>query len=329
MINMDKKDKQILEILCKNARTSHNKISKIVKLTKNAVTYRIERLQKQGIITGFATIASHRRLGYSFYELLLKTKVNREKEKELIEFLQKHENVLVIDRFIGEWNFVIEFGLNRIQKLFIILDEIKDKFYDIIELYEIHPIYEAYKVEQLPIDLIKEPKYFTPFKKHYEYYNIDKTIDNTDKKLLYLLNKNTTAPLYMLAKELNITAETVTKRIKKLKEKEEILKFTAIINLEKLGYNLYLIQMKLRNLSKQKEEEIRKYLIKHLNVRYSFLSATSQTIFTYFAVENSNELDRFLRETREKFADIVVEQKYHLWCEQYKYNMFPKGLLEE
>ena len=137
--NLDLKDWKIIEQLCADARLSHNQIAKRVGLSKNTVTYRIDRLLKRGTISGFFAIIDHQLLGFSFYEVFLKITASPEKEQQLIAFLQQHPHLLVLDRLSGEWNFVMEFGCQKIKTMYAILDALKSNFFDILESFELHP----------------------------------------------------------------------------------------------------------------------------------------------------------------------------------------------
>ena len=171
MNNLDKKDWKILELLTQDSRTSHSQIAKKVQLSKNAVTYRIIRLQKLGIITGFFTIINHSLFGTTFYEVLLKINATETEKIELINYLKTNNSVMIFDQLSGEWDFVLELGCKNEQNFFKTIIELKNKFSKIINTFETHPILYSYKVEQLPIELIqnKEVKYYV-FKVLENYY---------------------------------------------------------------------------------------------------------------------------------------------------------------
>lgn len=320
---LDKKDWKILELLCTDSRLSHNRIAKLVGLSKNAVTYRIERFKKRGIIDGYFSIILHELIGITDYELLLKINASKEQEQALIKHLVNIPNLMVLDRLSGEWNFVMEFGCKKIEDFYKIIDELKNKFSDIIDTFEMHPILYPYKVEQLPIELVKQ-KEINEFKRTNEIINLDKI----DQQILFELNKDSTILLHQLATKTGITAETVTSRIKKLK-KEIILRNTAKINLHKLGYDLYLVMLDTRNLSKDRESTLKSYINLNKRIRYAFMSASRPLIMIYFAAKTSEELDDFLTQLKEQFSDIIMNQKYLFVREQYKYNLFPEGFLDD
>ena len=334
--NLDAKDWRILELLCKNARLSHNQIATNIGLSKNAVTYRIGRLKEKGIITGFFTIINHDLIGLRFYEILLKTNAGKE-EWQLIEFLKNHSNILVVDRLSGEWNLIIEFGCKNISSLYTFINDLKDRFSKVVQYYEVHCILDILKVEQLPVELIKEKRkekchdamhiHLQNARASNQEINKIMNVDNIDKILLFELNKDCTVPLHVLADKLKLTSETISARIKRLKEKKIILKFTARISLTNLGYDLYLMILDLQNLSKERENSLRMHILDNPNIRYSFFSASQPKIFIYFAAKNSDALDSFLIQSKELFPDIIFNQKYLIVRGSYKYELFPAGLV--
>lgn len=320
--DLDVKDWKILELLCKNARLSHNQIAKQVGLSKNSVTYRIDRLKAKEVITGFFTIINHELLGLNFYEILLKTNLGKE-EWQLIEFLKNHPDILVVDKLSGEWNLILEFGCRNIKALYDFINDLKDKFSKTLQYYEVHCVLENYKVEQLPIELVKKHSENTDVREKQELIEIS----NTDKRLLFELNKDSAVPLHILASRLELTPETVSARMQKLKENKIIIKFTARISIKNLGYDLYLIILDLQNNSKERESALKRYILDNPNIRYSFISASQPKLFIYFASKNSDVLDLFLNQLKELFPDIILNQKYLMVRGSYKYELFPEGLL--
>ncbi|MFX1316634.1 MAG: Lrp/AsnC family transcriptional regulator, partial [Promethearchaeota archaeon] len=63
------------------------------------------------------------------------------------------------------------------------------------------------------------------------------SIDETDKKILNILQKNDKVSYRELADKLELAASTIHNRVKKMIEEEIIKKFAAIIDPAKIGYN--------------------------------------------------------------------------------------------
>ncbi len=62
-------------------------------------------------------------------------------------------------------------------------------------------------------------------------------MDNTDKKILDILQDNDKLSYYKIAKILNMAASTVHSRVKKMEKNGIIKSFSAIIEPAKVGYN--------------------------------------------------------------------------------------------
>ena len=319
---LDRKDWRILYHLCTDSRASHSQIGRAVQLSKNAVTYRIDRMIKRNIISGFFSLVDYGLLGISTYVVLLRLKGSTEEERELIKYLVSSPNVMVVDRLLGEWNIIMELGCKKAQDLIGFLMELKAKHSGVIDTYEIHSLLGMYKVEQLPVELAGE----TPIGRHQRTKQF-KGVDRTDRRLLYELNRNSATALSELGERLGMTYETVSARIKKLREGGVVLKLTAKIDMIALGYDVYLILLDIRNFSKERELALANYIKSQKAVRYSFLSAYRPAVFIYLAAKKSADLNSFLLSIKEKFSDIIISQRYLLSTEQLKYELFPEGFI--
>ena len=71
MNTIDVKDRKILYQLDMNARQSFSQIGKKVGLPKTVVSYRVKKMQKNGIINNFYTVIDTFKLGYSSYRIYL------------------------------------------------------------------------------------------------------------------------------------------------------------------------------------------------------------------------------------------------------------------
>jgi len=71
MVKIDLKDRKILYELDLNCRQSNTQIGKTVGLKKDVVSYRIKRLQEQGIIKNFWTEINTFKFGYFGLRLTL------------------------------------------------------------------------------------------------------------------------------------------------------------------------------------------------------------------------------------------------------------------
>jgi Lrp/AsnC family transcriptional regulator, regulator for asnA, asnC and gidA len=119
-------------------------------------------------------------------------------------------------------------------------------------------------------------------------------LDETDKKILKNLLVDARSSARQLALKLGISTVTVLSRIKKL-EKEKVIKgYTALIDHEKLGYNLTAIIEIIAK--KDKIIDIEKELSKIENVcgMYDITGNTDTIVIAKF--RSRNELSDFVKE---------------------------------
>ena len=71
MEQIDLKDRKILYELDLNCRQSNAQIGKKVGLSKEVVTYRIKRMEDEGVITRYWTAIDTMKLGYYIYRIYI------------------------------------------------------------------------------------------------------------------------------------------------------------------------------------------------------------------------------------------------------------------
>lgn len=68
-VELDEKDRRIIEVLKNNARTSYTEIAKILGLSDVAVLKRIRRLEQLGIIKRYTIVLDYKKLGYNIVSI--------------------------------------------------------------------------------------------------------------------------------------------------------------------------------------------------------------------------------------------------------------------
>jgi DNA-binding Lrp family transcriptional regulator len=136
-VEIDKKDKQILNLLENDGRESYSKIAKDLGISSDTIKYRIEKMKEKGLIENFNPIINFSKLGFFTYACIIKFNFLEEKEKELFEnFLKEKVEVikaikslnieeyflnLVFKNKIDKSNFekevknLLEFQINKIE----------------------------------------------------------------------------------------------------------------------------------------------------------------------------------------------------------------------
>lgn len=103
---IDKFDLQIIKLLSKNARLNYRQLAEYLNTTRQRVSRRLERLEREGIIKKYTIIPDFDRLGYIYVILGITLTPGTSLDKQ-IEILKNDEDVKVIERAIGAHNLVV------------------------------------------------------------------------------------------------------------------------------------------------------------------------------------------------------------------------------
>ncbi len=117
-------------------------------------------------------------------------------------------------------------------------------------------------------------------------------LDDIDRKILTILQKNSRTPLREISKEVGLAESTVYERIKKLKEHGIIRKFTVILDPDALGFTLLafiLIKSKAGKYS-HVASELRKYP----QIVEIYETTGDYDMLVKIRTKNSEELNEFL-----------------------------------
>lgn len=133
-------------------------------------------------------------------------------------------------------------------------------------------------------------------------------LDKADKKILFELDKNCRIPSTKLAKIVRKSRQAVEYRINNLVSKGVISGFQAAINPHKMGYKIYKIYLKLRNIPEDKKR-LFTYLRKSGIVYWmGECSGRWDLIFAVFA-KNDYEFFELKNDLISKFNKIILEEE--------------------
>ncbi len=318
MKGLDERDYQLLDLLTHDAKTPTNVLAKELRLHKNSVLYRIERLQKIGVIKQFSMYPGFPTLGKDTFYVFFRLRLSEEKKQEIYTYLKNHPLALWVIRLIGKWNIMLELVCDDIYHFNNEIAKITDYLGDIVSDYRVVLLYFPYKVEPT-INFRKEyvPK---PFK-------IEKKveIDALDKKILRILSENSALSYGKIANNIT-TSDTVFYRIKKLLNLGVIRKFVPIVDLQKLGFQRFFILLKLSDVNEVRFKALGTHIASNKNVFFAFRTTGELGVALFCAYKNTSELDIFLSKLNNLFSDILREQEVFPIVEDLTFEYYPKGL---
>lgn len=320
MKGIDKKDERILTELTNNCRKPLTQISKDVKLSRQTTEYRIKRLQNRRFIDKFTCLIDLKKLNiYEAGFFFRLHSVDEEKNKEIREYIQSHPLTGWSGEGIGTWNLITDIFGNDYNECESIIEKFFDEFGDYVYDYGLHPIessnYWFYK-------------YFTNEGKDKKKKKAKVKIDALDIKILEILSKNARTKLTDMAKNFDITPNSVNNRIKKMKENGVINGFTTMINFQKLGYNLHDFFIEYDYRSRNEEEKFINFLKSFPGVIYcyKFIPGWFEVGIVGKGVEDVRPL---LMQLRGKFRERIKIKQFHLAFNLFKQTITPKGVFEK
>src|SRR3989338_2241317 len=125
LASFDKKDRLLLYLLDLNGRMSYAQLAKRTLLSKQMVKYRIERLEKRGIITGYYPLIDLSRLGFLSFRVYLKYRsITPERKKKLLAYFQAHKAIWAIVSVAGKWDCALGVGVRTTLEFYALWEEL-------------------------------------------------------------------------------------------------------------------------------------------------------------------------------------------------------------
>lgn len=315
---LDKKDRAILYQLDLNSRQGFNQIAKKVGLSREVVQYRIKQLEKKGIIKGYQTMIDISKLGYINFRFFIKFQQDTPgEENEIIEYFKQHPRFWWVDSPDGFRDLGVACWVNNIYEFFDIKEDIIKKFgqyiHDLdISIYSKFYIYKrTYLSEKAKGD---EPVKVMFFPEKAEF-------DEKDIEILRLIAPNARMNAVELHKKTGMSISNINYRIKKMIENGIIKDFRVMLDLQKIGYYWYKIEMQLNDLAVKKK--MLEYFRQHPNIIYAYETISENDLEVEMEVSSYEEFRKVLDEIREMFGKNIKKYQHMLWYREHKFLFMP------
>ncbi|HPR42094.1 MAG TPA: Lrp/AsnC family transcriptional regulator [Candidatus Methanofastidiosa archaeon] len=106
MTKVDDIDKQIINVLNKDARLSYREIAHILNLSVGTVSHRVKRMEESGIILGYYPHVDPEKVGYDFKSIIF-LNISKGKLRKVEEKISEYTNVLGVYDVTGDYDAVI------------------------------------------------------------------------------------------------------------------------------------------------------------------------------------------------------------------------------
>jgi len=148
---LDETDKKIIKVLSTNARIPIIDLASKLKLSRDVINYRLKKLKKDNILVQFRAYPNLNNLDINHYKVIFRTKnFDEETEKKIKTYVTQHKKATQFLKLIGSWDLEIEFETEDEDELYKVLNDIRQKFSNIIRDFDIIRITETYKYDYFP-----------------------------------------------------------------------------------------------------------------------------------------------------------------------------------
>ena len=317
MDKIDILDRKILHQLDRNSRASYSEIAKRLSTSPQVVKYRVESLYARGILLYCFPMVEYRGLGYFFGLHFIKLQnLTPEKEAKFFAYLASHQFIPIIMRGQGYADLIIAIDGKGVHHLGEIMRELQNKFGDcFLDWDTVIPIgfsrfnrnYLVGKDEATPqIAFTGAPAKFD--------------LDETDSKILSMLNFNARTPIAEMARKIGISFETASKKIKKLEKSGVIQCFTVLPDHVKLGFPRHRTLIKFGSLTKMEEKRFFSYCNLHPNIVHHLKVLGNWDAVIDIECESTEKLREIVMEIKYKFSEVVkrIEPTYIYEIDQFR-----------
>jgi len=322
MTTIDMKDRKILYELDLNARQSLTQIGKKVGLKKDVVSYRINRMEDDGIIKNFWTAIDTFRLGYQVYRIYINFQyVSSQVKEQIIKHFTNYKNVWAVISLKAEIDLDVIVWVKDISEFYQFWSKTLDEFEDFFAKYTFSVYVEAfnYKKSYLLTDQQENGDRMlyrtTCSGKPVE-------IDEVDYKLLDELAVNARIPVIDLAEKLKCSSQTVNYRLKNLLHNRVINAFRVNLNLSQFGLQHYKLDIYLRD--HKQRNAIWNYVKEHpycdtLNVAIGWSDLEFEII-----VQNVDHLGSVMEDIYSKYPNAIKRQTFWIAEKFHKERWLPE-----
>ena len=328
-IKLDKKDNSIISILLQNSRMAFTKMAKEVMLSKDAVKYRITKLQEKGLFLCFFPQLDYQMLGYEEFKVrLLLDEAKKERQKELIESAMKNPNVQRIVEYSDRWDVEISVLAKDMREFDEIDLQMTKLFKDVILQKDKIPIVKHYLKDCCPFEFGQDASFIQKLKEIQTKPKEKIKIDEKDLLIIKELTENSRQSTYEIHPRVKLSADAVGLRIKRLQKAGVIEKFTIALNYSMLGYHFYSFEADLSALDKESEAKLMDFSISH-----PFIFSAKKTMGYYDVIfklttKHAKNLHLTIDGIKEHFAEAIRDYETLIGFREVYFNPFPSALLQ-
>lgn len=321
-IKYDAKDRKLLEVFTDNADMPLKQLAKHVGLSRETTAYRIKRLQRTGIISSIVAKIDMTRFYSNAYAFFMRFgKVDEQYMGKAVAFFQQNPYVMWSGTLSGNYDLGVSFLTRSPEDLAVFFKGVDGMFGKNIH-YDLYPYEKEYKNTYRGIFTTKQG---SPEALMNAFSQKQIKLDEKDNIILYELSKNAEMTNKQLAKLTKLTPEAVRLRIQQYKKTGIIKGYRAVVDINKVGYQMYYIFMYVDNLSAS-EQKFQMFIENAPEVYYCSKIIGRYNVQASVWAKSPYHFQTFLRTLRNTFD--ISEFGSQLIFSDNQHTYFPKAAIQ-
>jgi Lrp/AsnC family leucine-responsive transcriptional regulator len=318
ILKFDIKNLKILAELDKNARQSNNQIGRKVRLSKEVVKYRIDKMIEAGVIVRFYTVTNYFKLGISKFKLYLRfSNANKEKIEEIADYFYKHKKTEWVVTCTGRWDLIAGFLVKNV-------NEFDEEVQAVLNKYS---KYIQEKTVTTTLYLVHHERGFLGGKHSEAIYHTSKDekekIDNLDEEIIKILTNNARMPATEIAERLKTTPRVIQYRVRELERKGIILAFKVHLNPKAMGRIFCKALFYLTNINQESLDKFIEYTSSINDVVWPQKVIGNWDFEVDCEVSSYDRFQEIVSDLKEKFPEIIKNHEFCIVSKEFKLDFYP------
>ena len=325
MKNLDLKDRKILYQLDCNARQSIPQLSKQVGIHRNALRYRLKRLERLGIITQYYTVIDSYKLGYmvlKFYTTF--QNASSTLRHNVVDYFVESPNTWVVLSSEGAFELGVIFWIRDMNRFYAYWE----KTLSLYNRYFKDPtlLFQLQAISYKPTYLIQHER---PLNEPVEISGNACAVhlESLDLQLLHLIATKARISVTDIARTLGVTTNIVRYHMKKLTQLQVIQRYRIAIDISKLGFQTIKVDLFLNDYGKK--NRVIAYLKKNPYLVCIMMSMGYSHLELEFHVKNHAHLHSIMRDLIDCFPEIIRNYHYFVVLKNHKLRWIPSQTDDE
>ncbi|MFN4895292.1 MAG: Lrp/AsnC family transcriptional regulator [Pseudomonadota bacterium] len=307
--SLDAYDRRILFELDCNSRRPLSEVSRRVRLGRDLVISRLQRMQTTGILRGCSALINPYKLGYTIYKTYLKLESNRDRWSQLVEFLNKHPNTFWLAECYGSWDLIWVIAARSPKEAYDIQNQLFSDFSDVVTTYDVYTFVNNWwfpKKYLLGSKTNEGPGWhFTLPEVAIGTAPDQYSLDLIEAGIISLVSRNSRLSVTELAQHLNTTPAIVSYRLDKLEKLGVIAGYRIDIDRSRLDMTLFNVQVQPRSYDAAQEQEFHSYCKDHPQVLEYIQQLGGCKLELVIEASGYAEFSAVIDELRERFSGYI------------------------